>query len=360
MRYCCLIVIAAFFWIATPSVAEVSPGDAKPIKLGYLLDLTGKGAFLGRQSQAGAMLAVREFSGTDAPVEIFYEDHQTDPRSGVTGAQKLLNINQVEAVLCDLTPACVAASPIIARAKKLFLYQAPVTSILATNEFAFKNFLDYEDGCRRVANWWKHNGIERVAHLKVNTEFGELCLTGTKQAIPTQQEFHYNTSDDLRSIMTRLKRDRIQVAFQTGYEADYVNRFRLAAEAQVILPAGMPESLLTEMVRETAGNVALEQTVTFGFPPIRDEFIKRLNDAQLYRGSVSIESAAIAYLHVLLTREAILSCGRHNAECQTRHLSAAKPDETIGFHGWKNRIAQYDYQLKVWQGDKLSRTVDSM
>ena len=308
---------------------------------------------MGQQSQAGAELARRELGASGINIEIVYEDHRTDAKVGVVGAKKLLDIDGVDAVLCDLTPPCIAASPVVAAAKKILMYQAPVVSILSTNPYAFKNFLDYQDGCERIALFWKQTGITRVAHFKVNAEFGELCLKGAHHVFPTAEEIAYDSNDDLRPLVTRIKSSDVQAVFQTGYEADYINRLKAAADIGLSLPTAMPQPLLTQNVEQAVSPVALAGTVAFGFPHISAEFVNRLKSAGLYRSPVSIESAAVAYMHVKQLAASIGACGKQGIDCELRHVSSSPADSVLGFKAWNNRVASYDYVLRRWADGKF-------
>ena len=326
--------------------------DPKSIKLGYTLALTGKGAFVGIQSKAGAELARRELQTAGNDIEILFEDHQTDAKTAVTGVKKLLEINGVDAVLCDLTPTCTAISPIVAKARKVLLYQAPINSIIESNPYAFKNFLDYQSGCNAVARYWRSHGIKKVGHLKLNTEFGELCLKGSKQVFSNQSVIDYNSGDDLRTAILRLKESGVEVIFQTGYEPDYINRFKTASELHFSAPAGMPEPLLTQTVIAQSSAV-LDGTVSFGFIPLSPEFVSRLRDSGLYTSGNAIESAATTYFNVRAIVHAIQICPDRDIDCKVKDISALQSDALLGFQGWINRQAQYSYLLKTWKDGKL-------
>jgi len=334
------------------SSAHVAAED-HTIRLGYMLDLSAKGAFMGVQSQAGAELAQRELTTAGARVKIIFEDHRTDAKAGAAIARKLLTVDQVDAVLCDLTPACIAASPIVSSAKKVLMYQSGIISILATNPYAFKNYLDYEDGCRQIGSYWKKQGVQRVAHFKVNAEFGDLCLDGARDIYPSQDEFEYDPNTDLRALVTRVKHSGVLGVFQTGYEADYINRLRASADIGLSASTGMPETLLTDSVIQAVSRAAIEGTVTFGFPHISPEFIGKLKAAGLYRSAISIESAAIAYLHVQQLVASINACPARDIDCQVARIAASPADQVLGFKGWKDRAASYDFKLRRWQNGKF-------
>ena len=345
------IFSTALIALATPT--GTLQAESRTVRLGYLLDLSAKGAFIGRQSRIGAELAVRELRTEGTSVEIVFEDHQTDAKNGVTGARKLIDIDAVEALMCDLTPPCIAASPVAAAANVIFVYQAPVLSIASANKYAFKNFLDYEEGCRAIATHWRQSGIQNVSHFKVNAEFGELCLKGATAVFPSQQVFEYDAGTDLRALLPRVRAFRPQAVFQTGYEGDYINRLRASADLGLMLPTGMPQPLMTKNVIQSVPPGVLNGSVVFGFPPIAPVFTEHLKMAGLYSSDIALESAAIAYLHVKQLARSLLSCKRSDLPCQAEIFAASPPDGPLGFKGWQGQSAVYDYSLHGWRADKL-------
>lgn len=77
--------------------------QASEIRIGTLCPLTGAGSPFGPGMQKGiemAAQAINEAGGLlGRPVRLFSEDSQTDPESAVRAAKKLIEINQVQAIL---------------------------------------------------------------------------------------------------------------------------------------------------------------------------------------------------------------------------------------------------------------------
>ena len=326
---------------------------ADRIRIGYLLDLSSKGAFVGQQSQAGALLAQRELAKQGVSIDLFFEDHRTEGKVGASGGHKLLDVDRVDALLCDLTPPCVAASPIAQEAAKVFLYQAPVDSIRASNSFAFRNFLDYEQGCFLISDHWKRQGIKKVGHLKLNAEFGDLCLRGAERAGINQVIIEYDPGTELRSIVGRLKAAGVEALLQTGYEGDYISQFRSASDLGLAVPTGLPQPLLTEAVIGAVTPAKLNVSVVFGFPHLDSRFVERLQKEGLLRNTtVAIESAAIAYSHVMQAVKAIQVCGRSDIRCQVHDIATSTAGE-LGFRGWQERVAIYPLKLRRFQNGRF-------
>lgn len=97
-----MIVIVVTLGACAPSAPEeAEPGGSIPI--GALTPLTGAGAFYGPGMAKTIELAVEEVNSAGGPagrkLQLFVEDSQTDPDAAVRGAQKLIDVNRVVAIL---------------------------------------------------------------------------------------------------------------------------------------------------------------------------------------------------------------------------------------------------------------------
>jgi ABC-type branched-subunit amino acid transport system substrate-binding protein len=284
---------------------------------------------------------------------IIFIDHQTEPKVAVTGVRKLLDIDRVDGVICDLTPTCQAISPLVRDAKKILLYHAPTVSILESNPYAFKNFLDYEAGCESIARHWKKLGLKKIGHLKLNTEFGELCFKGSQKVFSEQVVFSYNSTDELKTFVTRFKAQNIEGVFQTGYESDYLNYLVAAKTQEFNVLTALPEPLLTKaLIDRVAGDLS-KGIYTFGYPALSKDFRQHLKEANLYQSEVGVESAAIAYMQIQQMFQATQKCSSNDLDCQILEVEGQAASSISGFNGWKNRIAQYDLVIKNWNGQHL-------
>lgn len=333
------------------AVLTASADEQQVVRVGYMLDLSAKGAFIGVQSKAGAELAAKEISSQEFRVELIFEDHRTEGARGASLAHKLITVDDVDGVLCDLTPPCVAAAAVSQQHKKPFLYQAPADSIRRNNSWAFQNFLDYEAGCEAIARHWRSEGINEVAHFKVNAEFGELCVEGMTRVFPRQRLIEYDAGSEMRTMVLGIAKKNVDRVMQTGYEGDYVQRLRAMQELRLFKPSAMPQPLLTPLVLQSVAPSLIEGMLVFGFPEISSRFVSALRDAGLYQSSVSIESAAIAYQHVYELAHAVKKCGRAHVECQRESIEQSREGGiALGFKGWVERKARYPIVLRRWNG----------
>jgi ABC-type branched-subunit amino acid transport system substrate-binding protein len=74
--------------------------EPRPLKIGVLLGLSGELAPLGQEIQKGLNLAADHINQT-AKLELVFEDiGSLNPKQAASAAQKLLNVDHVQAVVC--------------------------------------------------------------------------------------------------------------------------------------------------------------------------------------------------------------------------------------------------------------------
>lgn len=87
---------------ASPTETTPVEADGEQIPIGALVPLTGGGSEFGPRMVTAMEIAIDEVNESPPmgrPFRLTVEDSQTDPDAGVRGAQKLIDVNEVEAVL---------------------------------------------------------------------------------------------------------------------------------------------------------------------------------------------------------------------------------------------------------------------
>lgn len=105
--------------------------DGKEIRIGAILPLTGDYAMYGKYDLQGIELALEDAmnKGTipKGGIKLFVEDGQTDPAKGTAAFLKLVNANNVSAVIAVTSGVVLAIKP-IANQKKVVLINASAIS----------------------------------------------------------------------------------------------------------------------------------------------------------------------------------------------------------------------------------------
>ena len=221
-RFVCLFSLALLASGASPAKPN-SSAPAEPIKIGAVLPFSGGVELYGRQARLGLDLAAKEINSGGGilgrPVEIIYEDDKTDPAVAVKATRKLIERDNVLAVVGPITSRNLnEIKPEIERAKTPLLY--------ATN---------YEGGaCNRYIFAFSTVPNQELAQLLpyMNRTFGDTYyLLGANHAWP-QKMFQAAAP-----MITALGGRVVGKEFTTGNETDFAPLIaRIAAtKAKVLL-----------------------------------------------------------------------------------------------------------------------------
>ena len=342
----CIIALIIILLFSGQSLATTK----EKIKIAYLTDLTGPGAYWGQYSLIGAELAAKEFSSKGIDVELIVADHKLNTKNAVSLTHKTLLIDKADALVIEFAPTAIAASPVALKAKKLFLNASAATSLLKSNPYAFTGYLDYEKGCEHVARYWKERGIKKLGVLKPFAEFAELCLKGAYKVYPNLivQEHQFNES--VKSHVLKFKQKKVEAILNPGLEGDVINMFKALQAINFQVPvAGTRQDAFTNEVVHRFSHM-LTAAVSFGFPAVPLSFAKRLSQYDPAIRLDSIEAIAYGYFYVSKMVEALSECSQKDITCQLTNLSNAKGDSLLPFKGWNNRRASYKYLIEEWYG----------
>jgi ABC-type branched-subunit amino acid transport system substrate-binding protein len=303
-------------------------------RIGIITDLTGPASYWGESTRIGAELAAEELAQEGKPITLIFEDYKLDAPTAASAAQKLVTIDEVDAVYIEFNPGTVAASA--ALKDTLHVYAAAITSPLES-ENAYKTYLDYKQGCKALAEEFKSKGTEIIGVLKINLELGTLCLQGVQEVYPNALVESYNLGDsDLRTQL--LKMDEAQAVINVGFEGDTINALKVKREQHMQFKYGTVADTLTKQVREEYADELMDG-YSFGFQQSSSEFREKIGTVSSYN------AAALAYTHIKQLGNAIYACDRERT-CEKRALNNAPPDPSIGFNGFQNRVAALDIAIE--------------
>lgn len=327
--------------------------ESKLIKLGYISDLSGTGAFFGVQSTRGARLAQWDLARDQRPIEIIFEDSGGKPPNAVSAAMKLLSVDKVDAVICDLTPVCSAISPQVRAAGKVLIYHSPVVSIRKANPLAFRNFIDYRAACKKLAKFWVDRKISKVGSLMPNLEFADQCLAGLNEVLPGHFTYRYNPGDDLRTASLLFRSKEIQALAHVGYENDFLGWFKASNEQNFRPIQGFVEIMLSQEFIKT-GHAAINGASVMGYEDLPTDFEARLDKNAPSHENINIQGAALAYNAVFNLALALSACETRESACVVSELKNSPHVALLGFKGFGISVEEYVVVLKELKNGKLS------
>ncbi len=200
----------------------------EPIKIGVSTILTGDFAALGENIVNTARLAVDEINvggGINGrPLELYIQDAGLDSKTGLSAAQKLVNVDGVKYIIGGTTSnGTLAAAPLMNEQK--VIYMTPVTggtNVDTAGEYVFRVANGDSLAGRDLANGAVKLGFKKVVLV---TEVTEYTLDIKKSFIQTyngniviNEDFQPGTTD-FRTLVAKVaatKPDAIVVLSQTG------------------------------------------------------------------------------------------------------------------------------------------------
>ncbi len=183
-------------------LACMAPARAEVV-LGALLSLTGPGAGLGIPERNTIDLLPRTVAGE--PVRWVVMDDATDATAAVRSARKMIDEEQVDAILgASATPASVAILDVIAAAGVPAISLSGSSAVIEPPEgarrWAFKPIPGERIAAAQLADHMARAGRRTVAHIGFATSLGDgyiaaLNAEAAARGIRTVAELRYNPAD---------------------------------------------------------------------------------------------------------------------------------------------------------------------
>lgn len=178
-------LVGAALAALTASTALAQSDD--PIKIGFLLSLSGPGAVLGEDMRKGAELALEALGGEIAgrKIEAIYADDQREPEVGRAAAEKLVRSDNVDVVIGpSYSNVMMAVARPVTRAKTLLLSPNPAPAPLAgadCSPYYFATPFQNDQPAEAMGVYLNDQGIESAFILAPNYQAGRDFLTGFKR-----------------------------------------------------------------------------------------------------------------------------------------------------------------------------------
>jgi branched-chain amino acid transport system substrate-binding protein len=149
------------------------------IKIGAIIFETGDAAEYGVWVKNGLEIAKDEINNKGGingrPIEILYEDDNTNPKNAVSALNKLLTTQNVSIVIAGVTSKSAMALAPYAESKKVVLFSPCASSPDYTNagDYIFRNWAsDDEEGKLMAEYSYNKLGYRNIATVSMNSDYG--------------------------------------------------------------------------------------------------------------------------------------------------------------------------------------------
>ena len=297
------LLAIALVGMANPTgfTAMQAEQDKKPVKIGILAPLTGSVAAVGEDVRNGILLAAEELPGLkNVEIELVVEDSQSKPAEGVTAFKKLVEVDNVSAVIGITTSGVAKAIGPVAEEKGVPTMLAVASSYKPEREggFVFKFWPSDSERARFEAGFVMEKlGAEKMAVIYVNNAMG----VGLKREFEREieelggkvlaSEAFEEDETDFRANLIKVKESNSEANFIIAYEPSAVNILKQAKELGIENQFLATSAVISESFLDSAGGIAegliadLPVTRSQATAEFEKRFRKRFNDSIIHPGS---------------------------------------------------------------------------
>lgn len=309
------------------------PAEKEVIKIGAILPLSGEAAVWGENAKSGIELAKEQINNAGGingrKIKVIYEDTKCEPATGVSVIQKLINFDEVQAVIGGICSSVTLATAPIADQNEVVLITpgSSADSISQAGQYIFRNYPKNSQFLNKIIEIIEKLDKKRVAILYVNNDYGLGLKDYALERIPREKivlvETHNQKETDFRTTLTKLKAVNSEIVILATYYTDGSLILKQSKEKGIETLFMGTDCFDDPKVIEIAGRAAdgiIFSTVGLGFAPRFLEF------QQLYKekyGQEPVFLSDFGYDTLNIIVEAIKK-GNYNGEIIKNYLYSMK------------------------------------
>ena len=221
------LIFAALVLLITVSSIFTLQGCAKKekvIKIGAILPLTGKIAFIGENFKNGLILAKEEYrmkKGVNIIFEI--EDHKNSPKDAVSIMRKFLMENDMPIIVSTLTSVTNAIIPLIEAKPRVIISSITSGSELPNkSKWLFRYFLSTIDEINAMVRYLSFVGVDTIGIFYINDDYGLDAMqvfSKKYEGFIKFKEPYEKTASDFRNLVPLAKTTK--AVYILGYGSNY-------------------------------------------------------------------------------------------------------------------------------------------
>ncbi|NMC49787.1 MAG: ABC transporter substrate-binding protein, partial [Desulfovibrio sp.] len=265
---------AAFLAFAVFSLAlpgRVLADDT--IKVGAVLSVTGPASFLGEPEKNTVLMMVDQVNAAGGllgkKLEAVILDDETDVNKAVLGAQRLIRMDKVVAVLGPTTSGNTLAimQSVAAAEVPMISFSAAEKIVSPVNPWIFKNPQSDRHAVARILEHAKGRGYRKLAILTVSDGFGQAGREVLKELVPAggfelvADEVYGPKDTDMTAQLTKIKSVSPDAVICWGTNPGPAvvakNRVQLGMTTPLYMSHGVASKKFIELAGEAAEGLML-------------------------------------------------------------------------------------------------------
>ena len=177
--------------------------EQEEYKIGIILPVSGHFAFYGEKIIQGIKIAEDKIPDLKTDFKIIIEDDEGDIKKAASAANKLIAINQVDALMTARSSISSTVASVAQQQKTPLLYSSTIDEAAKKNSYVFKNFLNIKKDCEELAKMLKG---KKGRLLGLSLDSTHNCIEGfKKQGFTLDPQFYDKEEADFRTPLTKIK-----------------------------------------------------------------------------------------------------------------------------------------------------------
>ncbi len=251
-------MVLAFLVVACGPVEKTETNN---IKVGFIGPLTGDVAKIGIPISKGVQLAAKDFS----QIEVILEDGRCNGKDALNAYKKLTQVDKVSTIIAVCSPELLAIAPEAERDNILVISpSATAPSITDAGNHVFR--LAPSDALQGevAADLILDEDYERVGIVYVNHDYGkglnDVLIEELGSTVVASESFEQESSD-MRTQLTKLKSEDIDVLYVVGFPKDAALILKQKKELNLDVP-----TILAEAAKDSEILPYADESVTITVP----------------------------------------------------------------------------------------------
>lgn len=216
-----IIVIVAIFIII--SRRANNSGGAKTIKIGVVAPLTGGGAAFGNSLVKAIELAQQDLKDTHYTYKIIIEDDGTNPAQSAGAAQKLINVDKVQAIISATSGTGNVVAPLVEAAKIPQICTACADKKVGTGKYSYTSSVQVEDEARVFVDYAIKTGAKSLGmisqiHPGINAVADAIKIEAASKNLPVVYEERFDGNNrDFNTIVKKAVAAKASLYFLQSF-----------------------------------------------------------------------------------------------------------------------------------------------
>ena len=209
-----IIIVIILGCIVTANMA--SPKNDRVIKIGVAVPLTGTNGFVGEEIRDAVLMAEKKLQNTKYKYEVVFEDVQVDPKMAASAAQKLINIDKVDAIISAYAPIDNTIAPIAEKAQVVHIGIA-FDPRAAEGEYNFIDFVTPDTSAKAFLAELEKREITKLGIFRLNNP-GIIAVYDAVKTLAPEYGVTINFDEqfqpgerDFRSIIAKAMKSKSQI-----------------------------------------------------------------------------------------------------------------------------------------------------